>query len=160
MQTVDNANPQELPKRARYYQAMMDMDILQLGVYYKALRKTYIIFICTFDPIGQGRRCYTFRQRCEEDKDIILGDEAFRIFLNCKGDGDEISENLADFLDYVNGHAAKGKFTQDVDVEFQRVKEHKETKVEYMTIRMEIEIEKIKSREEGWELGQKRRQLR
>ena len=153
IQTADNANPQELPKRARYYQAMMDMDVLQPGAPYTKLRKTYIIFICTFDPIGLGRRRYTFQQYCVEDKGIGLQDETTRIFLNSQGSGDEIPEDLANFLEYVDGHAAKGKFTEAVDAEFRRVKAHKETKVEFMTIRMEIEIAKAKAREEAREEG-------
>ena len=38
MQTTDSASPSELPKRTRYYQAMMDMDILDKGAYYTELR--------------------------------------------------------------------------------------------------------------------------
>ena len=60
MQTTDYATPDELPKRTRYYQAMMDMDVLNKGELYTKLRRTYIIFICTFDPFDRGRSLYTF----------------------------------------------------------------------------------------------------
>ena len=43
----------ELPRRTRYYQGMIDMDLLDKGVYYDDLRQTYIIFICTFDLFGR-----------------------------------------------------------------------------------------------------------
>lgn len=64
MQTTDYATPDELPKRTRYYQAMMDMDVLNKGELYTKLRRTYIIFICTFDPFDRGRSLYTFRETC------------------------------------------------------------------------------------------------
>ena len=38
----------ELVKRTRYYQAMIDIDLLEKGQSYEALNETYIIFICTF----------------------------------------------------------------------------------------------------------------
>ena len=46
MQTGCYAN---LPKRSRYYQGMVDLNILEKGKDYRRLRKSYIIFVCTFD---------------------------------------------------------------------------------------------------------------
>lgn len=64
MQTTGYADPAELPKRTRYYQAMMDMDVLNKGEFYTKLRKTYIILICTFDPFDRNLSQYTFRETC------------------------------------------------------------------------------------------------
>ena len=52
MQTTKKDN---LPKRMRYYQGMIDLNILEKGESYKALKKSFVIFICTFDLFGQGR---------------------------------------------------------------------------------------------------------
>ena len=82
MQTTDYADPAELPKRTRYYQAMMDMDVLNKGEFYTKLRKTYIIFICTFDPFDRNLSQYTFRETCAEDATLEMGDETTKIFLN------------------------------------------------------------------------------
>ncbi|MBQ9452642.1 MAG: hypothetical protein IJU65_05045, partial [Desulfovibrio sp.] len=38
------------------------------------------------------------------------------------------------FLDYVAGNAAEGPLTHDIDAEVARVKQHDETKAEYMTL--------------------------
>ena len=46
MQTISNL---PLGKRARYYQSNMDLDCLEKGADYTALKKCYVIFICTFD---------------------------------------------------------------------------------------------------------------
>ena len=39
------ANTKELPKRSRYYQGMIDLQLLDKGQHYKKLNQTYIIFI-------------------------------------------------------------------------------------------------------------------
>ena len=51
-------------KRTRYYQAMMDADLLAAGSDYDDLNKTIIIFICPFDPFDEGRYIYTFENLC------------------------------------------------------------------------------------------------
>ncbi len=149
MQTTDSASPEELPKRTRYYQAMMDMDILNKGELYTALRRTYIIFICTFDPFCAGRSLYTFRETCQEDTSLQMGDETTKIFLNSKGSREGIHEDLAAFLDYIEGKKPQGRFTEELDQEVKTAKENKEMKVEYMTMDMELKRWKAAGREEG-----------
>ena len=68
MQTTDSADS-ELPKRTRYYQSMIDLDVLSKGKDYEELKQSYVIFICTFDPFGHGRKQYTFSYRCQEQED-------------------------------------------------------------------------------------------
>ena len=43
-----------LPKRSRYYQLVMDSEILKKRVNYSRLNDSYIIFICTFDEKWWG----------------------------------------------------------------------------------------------------------
>ena len=88
MQVGINKN---LPKRSRYYQGMIDLNILEKGEDYKNLKRSYIIFICTFDLFGKGRHIYTFENRCLQDYGIALGDETTKIILNTKGTMDDIS---------------------------------------------------------------------
>lgn len=149
MQTTDGRTSDELPKRTRYYQAQMDMDMLEKGERYHKLRKTYIIFICTFDPFKDNLSRYTFKETCQEKKDLLLGDETTKMFLNSKGKREGLNKDIASFLDYVDGKAAEGKFTQDVDAEVTSVKAHKETRVEYMTWYDEM----LRQHEEGVEEG-------
>lgn len=55
-----------------------------------------------FDLFGQGKYQYTFKAKCCEVPDLILGDRATRIFLNTRGQNDnEVSRELIDFLHYV-----------------------------------------------------------
>jgi len=151
MQTTDYARPDELPKRTRYYQAMIDLDVLNKGESYAKLRQTYIIFVCTFDPFTAGRSIYTFRETCQEDKDILMGDETTKIFLNSKGSREGISKELAAFLDYVEGKAPSSKFTKDLAMVVDETKENKDRRVEYMSYMMDM----LRSEERGIEKGRK-----
>ncbi len=40
------------------------------------------MFICTFDPFGEGAGKYTFRERCEEKTELCLNDGTRKIFFN------------------------------------------------------------------------------
>lgn len=93
----------ELPKRSRYYQSMIDLQLIDKGQHYKCLNRSYVIFICPFDTFGAGRHIYTFENICKEDTSILLNDDAIKIFLNAKGTLDDVSEELKAFLDYVAG---------------------------------------------------------
>lgn len=76
---------QHLGKRVRYYHSQMDMDILESGHDYSELPATYVIFICDFDPFGEGKYCYTFENRCLQDFSLDMGDNSRSIFLSTKG---------------------------------------------------------------------------
>lgn len=94
---------QDLLKRSRYYQALIDSSLLEPGsVDFNRLNDTVIIIICPFDLFGEGKYCYTFHSYCKENKDILLNDGSVRIFLNTRGTNDEeVSQELRDFLHYV-----------------------------------------------------------
>lgn len=98
---AQNENQGNLPKRSRFYQAEMDVSSLKPGEDYHNLKPGYVIFICSFDPFGQGLYRYTFEERCLE-RDISLGDGTRKIFLNTKGKNeDEVPEELVHFLKYM-----------------------------------------------------------
>ena len=57
---------------------------------------------------------YTFRETCAEDATLEMGDETTKIFLNSKGKREGIDSDPAAFLDYIEGKAPKGKFTETI----------------------------------------------
>ena len=63
----------ELPLRTRYYQSLIDMATLAKGHTYMELKRSYIIFLCAFDPFGEGRKMYTFSNHCHESENLELG---------------------------------------------------------------------------------------
>ncbi len=133
---IQAANTRELPKRTRYYQSMVDMQMIDRGEHYKQLKPCYIIFICLFDMFEQGRHRYTFENMCKEDKRIRLEDGATKIFLNASGDMDDISEELKVFLEYVGGKEAKDTYIKELDKAVEEVKKNREWRREYMTLLM------------------------
>ncbi|WP_297964710.1 Rpn family recombination-promoting nuclease/putative transposase [uncultured Anaerovibrio sp.] len=127
MQTTKDM--EELVKRTRYYQAMIDIDLLEKGQDYEALNNTYIIFICTFEVFTGKRHKYTFRNMCAEDKVIELEDGTTKLFLSTKGDKDDVSMPLKNFLDYVDGHAPADELMKEIDtVKYTQESGHDKTK--------------------------------
>ena len=90
-----------LPKRSRYYQGNIDLVIISAGEDYRKLKKSFVIFICTFDPFGNRRHLYTFENRCIENPSLTLGDETTKIFLNTKGNMHDVDPEMQEFLSYV-----------------------------------------------------------
>ena len=59
------------------------------------------------------------------------------------------------FLRYVDGKAAEGALTKEINEEVIRIKEHKEMRREYMTLLMELQKYKTEGLQEGIEIGMK-----
>ena len=53
----------DLPKRSRFYQGIIDLKDLEKGHDYTELKDSYVIFICTFDPFNKGEAYYEFCKR-------------------------------------------------------------------------------------------------
>ena len=61
VQREDTGN---LPKRSRFYQALIDSNLLKPGeVGFQRLNPVYIILICPFDLFGYGLYRYTFQMQ-------------------------------------------------------------------------------------------------
>lgn len=142
--TADN-----LAKRMRYYQGIIDVDSLKPGDYYNSLKPMYIIFICPFDPFKMGRHIYTFKECCmEEGKLLLLGSETSKIILNSKGTKKDITGELKDFLDYVESGTIKGDFTKELDKAITRIKNDAKERRVYMGYEMDLLEQRIQGRED------------
>ena len=73
---------EDLPRRMRYYQSMIDIDSHMKGSNYITLKESYIIFLCTKDPLGLGLPVYTFKTICREKSGFTLDDGVNKIFFN------------------------------------------------------------------------------
>lgn len=100
---------------------------------------------------------YTFRHRCIEKEGLELGDLSTNIFLNAKGESDTLDPDIAAFLRYVDGKAAEGALTKEINEEVIRIKEHKEMRREYMTLLMELQKYKTEGMQEGIEIGMEKK---
>ena len=130
------SHTKELSKRSRYYQSMIDLQLIDKGQLYDELKRSYVIFICPFDLYGKGRHIYTFENICKEDGSISMGDEAVKIFLNAKGTLDDVSDELKAFLDYVAGKKPKDAYVERLEEAVKEAKKNREWRHEYMTLLM------------------------
>ncbi len=124
----------DLPKRTRYYQGIIDLNILTRGDTYRLLRESYIIFICTFDEFGKGRHKYSFENICLEDAEIKLEDGSHKIFLCAAGTMDDCSERMKDFLDYIAGGTESGVLSDRLRTEVEKSKANEKWRLDYMTL--------------------------
>lgn len=133
---MQTTSPKNLPKRSRYYQSMIDINLISKGESYDELNKSFIIFICMSDISHKGRHIYTFENVCLQDKDISLQDEAVKIFLNPYGTKGDVSDRLKNFLLYLSDGMVSDTFTEALDAEVAEVRENKEWRRDYMTLEM------------------------
>lgn len=147
----------DLAKRSRYYQSLMDTSLLEHGIpNYNVLNQSFIIMIMTFDLFGYGKYAYTFEYTCREVPGCRLGDGTKRIFLNTKGkNADEVSEELVEFLKYIEdstdktANALKSERVKRVHNRVCKVKLNEEIGVKYMQAWEEKYYEREEGREEG-----------
>ena len=82
------------------------------GEAYENLPDTYVIFICDFDPFGDGLYRYTTNTVCRETGNSI-NDGIVTIYLNAHGkNSTDIPDELLQFLDYVKNIGRKENTTE------------------------------------------------
>ena len=146
MQIADSDN---IAKRMRYYQGIIDTDKLKRGQHYSQLGESFIIFICPFDRFNKGRHLYTFRERCDQDPNLKLNDETTKIFLSTKGTVDDVSADIKAFLDYVDSGIVSGKFVKELATAVDTVKTNAKVRHDFMTLQMYLLEEKMEAEERG-----------
>lgn len=74
----------DIRKRARYYQGLLDTPILKSGksTLYRQLPSTMVIFITQEDIFQKDLARYTFTEQCEEVQGLHLEDGTTKVFLN------------------------------------------------------------------------------
>ena len=149
---IQTTDKKSLPERMRYYQSLIDLHILEKGEDYTALRRSFVIFICTYDPFGGGRYAYTFENRCREDLRFALGDKATKIVLNAKGQIGDISAGLKALLRYMDGAAPESGYTRALDGAVAEIRMDKKWRREYMVL--------VERDRENKRLGESRLQVR
>ena len=86
---------------------------------------------------------------CSEDPQIELGDEAEKIFLCASGSVDDVSKKMKAFLGYIATGTPSDSFTNELENEVQKARDHIQWRTEYMTFLEQLEMERKEGREEG-----------
>ena len=144
-----------LPKRSRYYHDQIDMDALLTGNSYENLPDTYVIFICDFDPFGDGLYRYSTRTVCTETGKYV-NDGVETVYLNAHGQNrSDIPEELLQFLDYVKDTGRTGtvsttdSFVRHLQVTIDTIKQNRSMEERYMLLEEMMRNEKQEGKQEG-----------
>ena len=95
------------------------------------------------------------RTVCQEDPSVPFDDGSQKIILSAEGDKDDVSENLAAFLQYLVTKRAETDLTRRLDEKVRESRGHERWRMEYMTLeerdqRMREEG-RAEGKEEGWD---------
>ena len=147
MEMQNDSKGDDLRRRARFYQGLIDTPILKSGkeTRYRYLPSTVIIFITPDDIFGKNLAKYTFSEWCEEIPDLPLEDGTKKIFLNMTSKNGR--PELVSLLQYMRDTTlenpditVKDKRIIDLDRIVEEVKQSEEWEAVKMNI-LEIGIE-------------------
>lgn len=153
MEMQNDSGSDDLPKRSRFYQGMLDTPILKAGkqTKYRQLPSTVILFITQDDIFKKDRAKYTFTEQCEEITGLKLEDGTKKIFLNMTSKNG--SQELVSLLQYMKETRidnpeilVKDPRILELDHIVTEVKESEEWEAVKMNI---LEVGLTKGREEG-----------
>lgn len=137
MQTAPQA---DLPKRSRYYQSQIDINLIQKGEKYQNLKKSFVIFICTFDPFGKEQYIYTFEHLCRQVPGLQLNDEALKIFIYTKGPRGSVTEDFRKLMRYfdtsVLNSENENSLTREMDKALNAARSNKEWRHDMLTLEL------------------------
>ncbi len=150
MQTSNTGN---LPKRSRYYQGTVDLNMISSGAGYDELKQSYIIFINTFDLFGKGFPKYTFENICQESSDLHLDDGTVKVFINAKSTIPGMSPELQGFLRYLCGGNPDTPLTDRIQNEVVKSRNNVRWERVYMLLEEKYKAYFAEGRAEGRELG-------
>ena len=145
-----------LGKRSRYYQSQMDMEMLLSGEDYAELPNTYVIFICDFDPFGEGKYRYTLRMKCEESAEVKCVDGRTIVFLNTHGKNEsEVPKELVTLLNYIREDVEGSErefhdsYVERLQKFIREVKADREMEERFMIFEEMLKDERAEGRVEG-----------
>jgi predicted transposase/invertase (TIGR01784 family) len=149
-----------LPKRMRYYHALIDTQLLTTSAEYDRLQNVVIIVILPYDPFDRNRMVYTIKNQCVEDFTVPYEDGATKIFLYTKGTEGHPSQDLQDMLKYIEETTNENVTNQNLAAMqrlVDKVKRRREVGISYMKSweieKMYRDEERALGREEGREEG-------
>lgn len=101
MEMQNDSKGDDIRKRSRYYQGLLDSPILKSGreTRYRNLPSTVIIFITQDDIFGRDLAKYTFTEQCREVAGLELEDGTTKIFFNMTSKNG--SQELISLLQYM-----------------------------------------------------------
>ena len=145
-----------LGRRSRYYQSQMDMELLLKGCEYAELPDSYVIFLCDFDPFGEGKYRYTFWTACKETEKASLKDGRCIMFLNTRGkNAEDVPKELVSFLKFVHADLKESQkdfqddYVRQVQKSVIHIKGSREMEERFMVLEELLKDERREGLKEG-----------
>ncbi|MBO7421701.1 MAG: Rpn family recombination-promoting nuclease/putative transposase [Spirochaetaceae bacterium] len=148
---IQNKDEQDIGRRTRYYQGMMDVDSLLKGEDYSELKESIVIFLCRFDPFKKNIPCYTVRRTCKQDTSVFIDDAAIVQIFNCTAFEKVENESLRAFLKFVQTNKAESDFTRRLEKMVETQKQVEELKKTYLSWSLHDSDVRREGRREGYE---------
>ncbi len=150
---IQTSLAENLPKRTRYYQSMMDIDLLLKGKNYTELKESFVIFICKDDFFGFDLPCYSFSTTCKEKPDLCLQDETQKIFFNASAFSNEKNLEKKSILEYIVDRTSTTDFTHKLNSLVEQTKLNEIFRGDYMAWGLaEFDAEQ-RGKKEGYSVG-------
>ena len=145
----------DLPRRSRFYQSLIDSQLLPANTPFRNLPDIFMIWILPYDPFGDDRMIYTVKNMVAENNQIVYNDGSTKIFLYTKGTKGG-SKELKDLLTYFENTTLSNAVDSDLQ-EIQKivdsVKADFKERERYMTYEEILYYEKRDSHEAGIQIG-------
>ena len=129
---MQNSHFENIGKRSRFYQSMLDADNLLKGDRYGDLKESIIIFICKKDIFGKKRQSYTFENLCKDDPSLSLNDKTKKIIYNASGYNNEENAELRAFMKFITTNEPTDDFTNNLVKQVEKVKYNEIFRTEYL----------------------------
>lgn len=158
---MQQRNTGNLVRRSRYYQAQLDVSLLEPGsTDFNLLNDSCFILIAPFDLFGRGLYRYTFEDVCRECPDLRLDDGGIRVFINTKGTNrEDFSREFLDFMEYIGKttdeqveHISSSRIRQ-IHKRILQIRKSEKAGVKFMQRWEELAYAREDGREEGRAVG-------
>jgi len=146
MQMVNN---DKIPQRMRLYQASIDVYMTEKGTFYANMPNTVIIFFCMFEPIGKGLPIYTFKNICEQDKNIKLNDGTTKIIISVKAYEKVKNPELKGLLKYICDGIVTTSLTKEIEMAMSNIKQNTTFLKEYKSFYATMQDARMEGRIQG-----------
>ena len=154
MQVVNRKN---IEKRMRAYQVAIDMFKMQVGMDYNALTNTIIIFLCPFDPFGEGLPFYFFEQHSFTfNRNVKMSDGTYKVVFNTSAYKDVVNEELRELLKFFQTGKATSAVAKEMEMKVSEMKKDSILFENFFSTFASLVDARNDGREEGWLQGREK----
>ena len=146
----------DLPRRSRFYQSLIDSQLLPTDAPFRKLPDIFMIWILPYDPFGDDRMIYTVKNMVVKNDQIVYNDGSNKIFLYTKGTkgGSKELKDLLTYMEHTTFVNAVDSDLREIQEIVDNVKADSRERERFMTLQEMIYYEKRDSREAGYQAGQ------